>query len=111
MVQATGCFVQPSFSSFSIFLAKAQLLSAGAAAIEAATAPPFINVLLETERSIIWLLIVKVLLGMGYYYRVGSPKILGLLPFEINWIFSLQHLSNKEIPYKLIKFKQTSYYF
>lgn len=39
---------------------------------------------------------------MGYYYLLGSPKIVGLLLFEINWIISLQHLSYKEIPNKFL---------
>lgn len=41
---------------------------------------------------------------MGYYYLLGSPKIVGLLLFEINWIISLQHLSYKEIPNKFLHY-------
>lgn len=72
MVQATGCLVQPSFSSFWIYSAKAQLWIAGAAATAAAAAPPFINVLLETERSTILLHIILVLLSFGVLLQVSS---------------------------------------
>lgn len=50
IVQATGCFDQPSFSNFEICSAKAWLTKEGAEAAAAEHAAPFISFLLVIER-------------------------------------------------------------